>query len=248
MPGIDRILSAFSVDRVYVPGETWRYRVGLLFVTFGMFLLPVLYVALVIGTAFLLKTWAIVGMALFEGVRLNFIFFFLYLATLIPLCILLVFMVLPLFNRRPKVEEAFVLDSPSQSGLREFVLELCTILGARSPHKIYLTNVVNAGASLEPGMMGMFLRRYNLIIGLPLVNGLSMQSFAGVLAHELGHFSQHTGMRLTHIIEVINDWFARIVMVRDSLDEKITAHRQSDDWRTGYQKGCSNLFAQFCAS
>lgn len=85
MPDIDRILSSFTVDRVSVPGVSWRYRIGLLFVTFGMVLLPVAYVALVIGAAFLVKAWAMVGLTLFEGTHPNFFLLLFYLATFIPL-------------------------------------------------------------------------------------------------------------------------------------------------------------------
>lgn len=59
-----------------------------------------------------------------------------------------------------------------------------------------------------------------LTIGMPLVLGLSLRQFAGVLAHEFGHFSQGAGMRLTFIIRTISVWFTRVVYERDQ--EKIT--------------------------
>jgi Peptidase family M48 len=58
-----------------------------------------------------------------------------------------------------------------------------------------------------------------LRIGLPLVAGLNLRQFAGVLAHEFGHFSQGAGMRLAVVIMSINSWFARVVYERDSWDE-----------------------------
>ena len=53
-----------------------------------------------------------------------------------------------------------------------------------------------------------------LLIGLPLAAGLSLRQFAGVLAHEFGHFSQGFGMRLTYVIRSINIWFMRVVYER----------------------------------
>ena len=46
-----------------------------------------------------------------------------------------------------------------------------------------------------------------LTIGLPLVAGLSLREFAGIIAHEFGHFTQGFGMRLSYVIRQINGWF-----------------------------------------
>jgi hypothetical protein len=72
-----------------------------------------------------------------------------------------------------------------------------------------------------------------LTLGLPLATGLDMRQFAGVLAHEFGHFAQGAGMRLTYIIRNINFWFARVVYERDAWDEKLEQSAKSADWRIG---------------
>jgi len=64
----------------------------------------------------------------------------------------------------------------------------------------------------------MFSRDLRLTIGLPLAAGLSLNQFAGVLAHEFGHFAQTTGMGLTYVIQSINGWFARLVYEKDEFD------------------------------
>jgi hypothetical protein len=58
-----------------------------------------------------------------------------------------------------------------------------------------------------------------LTIGLPLVAGLTLRQFTGVLAHEFGHFTQGFGMRLTFMIRSINFWFSCAVYERDVWDE-----------------------------
>jgi hypothetical protein len=58
-----------------------------------------------------------------------------------------------------------------------------------------------------------------LTIGLPLVAGLNCREFAGVLAHELGHFRQRTAMRFGFVINSINGWFFRAVYQRDQHDQ-----------------------------
>jgi len=70
-----------------------------------------------------------------------------------------------------------------------------------------------------------------LTIGLPLASGLEMREFAGVLAHEFGHFAQGAGMRLTYIIRKINFWFARVVYERDAWDVKLEHTAQRADLR-----------------
>src|SRR5690606_36886911 len=45
--------------------------------------------------------------------------------------------------------------------------------------------------------------------------------FAGVLAHEFGHFTQGTASRLNLIIRLVNNWFARVVYQRDSWDSAL---------------------------
>ncbi len=77
---------------------------------------------------------------------------------------------------------------------------------------------VNASASLRRGLWSKDLV---LTVGLPLASGLDMRQFAGVLAHEFGHFAQGAGMRLTYVIRKINFWFARVVYERDAWDVKL---------------------------
>jgi hypothetical protein len=67
-----------------------------------------------------------------------------------------------------------------------------------------------------------------LTIGLPLAAGLNLKQFAGVLAHEFGHFSQGAGMRLSALIRTINVWFARMVYERDSWDETLAGWSASE--------------------
>ena len=68
------------------------------------------------------------------------------------------------------------------------------------------------------------------MIGAPLVAGLSLREFAGVLAHEFGHFRQGTGMRLTYIIRCVTDWFARVVYERDAWDYRLLVLSQGERW------------------
>ena len=99
---------------------------------------------------------------------------------------------------------------------------VCSSVGAPTPSRIEVDCEVNASARLASGPLTPS-RDLVLTIGLPLVTGLDLKQFAGVLAHEFGHFSQGAGMRLSYLIRSINMWFARVVYERDEWDE--TARR-----------------------
>jgi len=88
----------------------------------------------------------------------------------------------------------------------------------------------------------MFGNDLTLTIGMPLVAGLPMQHFAGVLAHELGHFSQGGGMRLTYLVRSVNAWFARVVYERDAWDEKLVEWSETGDIRTRIPFYLARLF------
>ena len=95
---------------------------------------------------------------------------------------------------------AHLLSRADEPVLFEFVNHLCGIVGAPQPTQIDVTNDVNAAASFESGLLTVVALRLKLTIGLPLVAGMTLRQFTGVLAHEFGHFSQGTGMRLTYVI------------------------------------------------
>jgi len=74
------------------------------------------------------------------------------------------------------------------------------------------------------------------------VAGLSTQQFAGVLAHEFGHFTQGGGMRLTYIIRRISRWFTRVVYERDEWDAWLADSTDGMDLRVAWVL----FLAQFC--
>jgi len=78
---------------------------------------------------------------------------------------------------------------------------------------------------------------------MPLVAGLTLQQFGGVLAHEFGHFSQGAGMRLSLFIRSVNFWFARVVYERDAWDEGLESLVDDD---TDFRLAILIMFAQLC--
>jgi Zn-dependent protease with chaperone function len=105
---------------------------------------------------------------------------------------------------------------------------LCDSVRAPRPREIHIDAQVNASASFRRGVLSFFGNDLVLTLGLPLVSGLTLRQFAGVLAHEFGHFAQGGGMRLTYVVRTISAWFARLVYERDAWDERLRAAANSN--------------------
>ena len=233
-PDIEEILSAFETDRLESTKVSALYRLGLLAVAVAMVFLPLVYLGIIVSTA-----WGVVYHAVHHtdlmsastggggGAVLA------YLAPIIVGPIAILFMVKPLFARRGEVDSSLLLKEDEAPALKLFVRRICEAVGAPQPKEIEIDCQVNAAASFRRGWLSLFGQDLKLIVGLPLVAGMSLRSFGGVLAHEFGHFAQGAGMRLTFVIRNINNWFSRVVYERDRWDAWLEGTAKSVDLRIG---------------
>jgi Zn-dependent protease with chaperone function len=175
--------------------------------------------------------WMAGGMHLSPRARIAKIFFA-YLAPMIVGGVLLVFMVKPIFARPARREKRMSLLRSQEPKLFDFIDELCTAVGAPRPKRIDVNCEINAAAGFRRGFLSFFLPGdLVLLLGIPLVAGLSARQFAGVMAHEFGHFAQGFGMRFSYIISSVNGWFARVVYERDTWDEYVlNVSRNEEGW------------------
>jgi Zn-dependent protease with chaperone function len=133
--------------------------------------------------------------------------------------IVVFFMLKPLLAKSPKRAQPLALNPANERLLYAFIEKVCDIVGAPSPKRIDLDCRINAAAGFRRGFFSMFSNDdLVLVLGLPLVSNLTARELAGVIAHEFGHFTQGTGMRLTYLISSINIWFARVAYQRDAWD------------------------------
>ena len=189
------------------------YRAGLLLVAMTMLVLPVVYVGLVGLVCFGLYWHAThdIDQSAFIG----------YAGPLIIGMIVLAFLIRPLLVRRRDDSVPLTLRRVDEPVLFEFIDRLCRAMGSPAPVRIDVDLAVNASASFRGGLRGMVRRELVLTFGLPLAACLDARQFADVLAHELGHFSQGSAMRLTYIVRRINLWFLRLVYYRDHWDRAL---------------------------
>ena len=104
-------------------------------------------------------------------------------------------------------------------------------------HKILLTDEFNAGIVQRP-LLGVFGWQENyLVVGLPLLRGLSPNEVRAVIAHEFGHLSgKHSAFA------------AWIYRVRHTWDQVLTRMRQEQRFGSGIFESFFNWYAPYFAA
>lgn len=203
------------------------YHLGLVIVALAMILLPLLYVSLIGLTIYGVFYHATHNIGI---LRVAFyITVLLYITPIVVGIILVLFMIKPLLAKQASYVKPISLNRRNEPLLFAFVNKICQIVDAPAPYRIDITCDVNASAGFQGGIGSIFNNNLILCIGLPLMAGLNLQQFAGVLAHEFGHFRQGAGRRLTYITRAINAWFVRVVYQRDIWDDRLAIWSRKED-------------------
>jgi Peptidase family M48 len=220
------------------------YRFGILLVAATMIILPLIYLAFIALVGFGVYSHAMHHAWLLNtGHGRSRIFFVLAFAgPLIAGPIAVFFMFKPLLARPSKQEHTRSLTRQSEPLLFAFIDRICQDVGAPLPRRIDVDCNVNASASFRRGVLSMFGRDLVLTIGLPLAAGLTLREFGGVMAHELGHFAQGAGMRMSYLVRSIVHWFLRVVYQRDQWDDWLTETSNDLDIRVGWIFLVAQLF------
>jgi Peptidase family M48 len=233
----EKVFAGFRAPAIERVGATPLYQLGILLTAFLMILLPLIYIA-IIALVCLVVWWHLTHNHVIVGAvrgRAALMALVVYLAPIVIGGIVIVFMFKPLFAPPAKEGRRRSLTPTSDPLLFEFVERICALVGAAMPRRIDVDCEINASAGFRRRSLSLVTGRdLVLTIGMPLAAGLSLQQFAGVLAHEFGHFSQGAGMRLTYIIRSINFWFLRVVYERDTWDEWLATAADGLDIRVGW--------------
>ena len=133
--------------------------------------------------------------------------------------IVVAFLLKPMLARPARKTKIRILEPSEEPLIHAFVDGICTTLHTKTPTRIEVDCDVNIRSRIEPSPLSKDLV---LTIGLPLASGLTLQQFAGVIAQELGYFSQNTSSRANYLIRSINQWFSQRVYQRDSWDDQLS--------------------------
>lgn len=234
-PSAAELLGAFSGPVARTPVSVF-YQAGLVLVTLMMVLLPLVYLAMIGAAAWGVYLYATHFTFLLSsthgGGRVYILKLLAYLTPLFIGVVLVFFMIKPLFARRAPKAQPLAMNPAAEPTLYAFIAKVCDLVGAPMPKRIDLDCQLNAAAGFRRGAGSLFGNDLVLVIGLPLVAGLNLREFAGVIAHEFGHFTQGFGMRLSYVIRNVNGWFARVVYERDAWDLWLEEWgMEAEDWR-----------------
>lgn len=198
------------------------YHLGLVVSAVVMVLLPLVYFATVAGVAWAVwwhathDAWWVTGFG--RVGRVTIFIAILYAAPIVAGVILVIFLLAPLWPQRRSERKPYWVDRREQPMLYAYIDRLCDAMRAPKPARINLVADGNAWVHIDNGLAGLVRRRLALTIGLPLVASMDLRGFTGVVAHELGHFSQGGMMRLSSIVHGINGWLVRLAWAPSRTD------------------------------
>lgn len=239
-----KVFASFSQDQIAPVPVSGSYRLGIALVSFFMFMLPLIYLALIGTVAWGVWYHAVNHTGIMSSAASSttgrnagkaVVFaFMVYITPILAGGGLILFMFKPLFSKPSNDSGRRTLKPADEPLLFEFVERICKAVNAPRPRRIDIDCNINASASFGRGLLSMVGNDLVLTLGMPLVAGLTMRQFGGVLAHEFGHFAQGAGMRLTYLIRSISYWFTRVVYERDAWDDKLEEWSRGLDLRIGW--------------
>ena len=239
-----KVFASFTSPAIQPVPVVASYRIGIALTSLLMIMLPLIYLAMIFAVGWLVYYHAANHSGMISSAsqstsgrnsgRAAIFALLAYLTPMIAGVVLILFMLKPLFSKPAKDSGRRTLKPEEDPLLFEFVDRICKAVGSPRPRRIDIDCNINASASFGRGLLSMVGNDLVLTIGMPLVAGLTMRQFAGVLAHEFGHFAQGAGMRLSYLIRSISLWFTRVVYERDAWDDRLAEWSHSIDIRIGW--------------
>lgn len=143
--------------------------------------------------------------------------------------LLSIFMLKGLFVVRHGAESSRTeVTAGTQPALFAFLHRLADEAGAPRPHRVFLSADVNAAVFYDISLLNLLVpSRKNLVIGLPLVNVLTLSELKAVLAHEFGHFAQRS-MAVGSWVYIAKQVAMALVARRDWLDQLLNVISRLD--------------------
>ncbi|KAF2516884.1 M48 family metalloprotease [Flavobacterium salilacus subsp. salilacus] len=105
--------------------------------------------------------------------------------------------------------------------LFSFIEEIVNEVGTKFPKHVYLSADVNASVFYNSGFWSMFLPvGKNLMIGIGLMNTITVDELKGILAHEFGHFSQRS-MKVGSYVHNVNHVIHNMLYDNESFQKAV---------------------------
>jgi len=217
----------------------WLYRPAAVLLVAVALVQPLVYFAAIAGVGWATLWWGSWGTRLLSagstgyGYRARGLIMllrvFVYLTPLVGGVMIVLLLLGALFpSRRDPGPRGYPLARVEHRLIYAYVDKLCDIMRAPRPVRIDLRPDANASASFDGGWSWIVRRRMVLTIGTTLIAGMTRRELTGVIAHEIGHFTQGMGMRSTRLLAAINRWFFRVIHERGLVDDILGDGRDSE--------------------
>lgn len=132
-----------------------------------------------------------------------------------------------IFIRRGKPGD-LELSAAEHPRLFAFLHRLADDAHAPRPHRVFVSPAVGAAVFYDVSLINLLVSsRKNLVIGLGLVNVLTLGELKAVLAHEFGHFAQQT-MAVGRWVYMAQQIAGHVVVRRDALDRMLHSLSHAD--------------------
>ncbi|MFN3650973.1 MAG: M48 family metallopeptidase [Armatimonadota bacterium] len=206
-----------------------RYLLATLLVLTSVLLFLLFYLALIAGAGYLVYLAWTFPLPQVTGLRGMLGLLLLKGGAVAIAVMLFFFLVKGLFKRGELEEPYFVEVTPSEHPeLFTFIRRLCQDRKAPYPHRVYLTPEVNAEMLYRRSFWSLFrTAKKDLVLGIGLVNVLTISELKAVIAHELGHFSQRD-LPLSGYVYRANAVIYDLVWGEDFFDEWLASWREMD--------------------
>lgn len=206
-----------------------KYKLGLFLVICISTIAPLIYLGIIFGLFAGIVAYSRMLPAILSDVSGGLAKLALIVIPVFIPSVLLLFLAKPLFASHT-VPRQYRLKRKQFPALFNLVEVMCHKIGVPVPAEICINNEVNASASATKGLISLARGKLKLTVGLPLIAGMSFRQFAGILAHEFGHFAQPSAMTTYYLINNINYWFASRAYEQDSWDERLEKWTDKADW------------------
>jgi hypothetical protein len=199
-----------------------RYRLATALAALVIIPLPVIHLGLIVFLFWLAGHLLFANEPLIARNAHSLFAWMAYLGVPLGCVITAFFLVKPVLFPPLRLRPPMPLDPNEEPRLFEFVSRIADAFGAPRPTRVTVTLEVNtsAGVALDwRSVLGP--PTTTLQLGLPLAAGLTVGQFAGVIAHEIGHFRQRGAARISNVILGVTRWFRRVALERDEFDDAL---------------------------
>jgi Zn-dependent protease with chaperone function len=215
-----------------VPPEITRldsaYRLRVAAMIGGLFLFLLLYLVFIAVAGVLAYGLLVLPMPNFTG-RGVIAFLVFKFGGAFAMLLLWLFLFKGLFKgQRVERSSHVLLQEKDHPALFAFIRRVYQDTGSPRPRHVYVSPDVNAALIYNTSLLNLFIPpRKDLLIGLGLVNVVTLSEFKAVLAHEFGHFAQRS-VGLGSYLYVANRVMYDVIYSRDALDSFVDGWSQQD--------------------